>query len=88
MSLDASDGRIKVRHHCNDITKINENQKKLFSEAIEKEVVGRGSIQNLKVFKKYKVSPLGEIKEAKYEPRQPIALKTSPKKHRKQNNAQ
>lgn len=88
VSLDASDGRIKVRHHCNDITKINENQKKLFSEAIEKEVVGRGSIQNLKVFKKYKVSPLGEIKEAKYEPRQPIALKTSPKKHRKQNNAQ
>lgn len=88
VSLDASDGRIKVRHHCNDITKINENQKNLFSEAIEKEVVGRGSIQNLKVFKKYKVSPLGEIKEAKYEPRQPIALKTSPKKHRKQNNAQ
>lgn len=88
VSLDASDGRIKVRHHCNDITKINENQKKLFSEAIEKEVVGRGSIQNLKVFKKYKVSPLGEIKEAKYEPRQSIALKTSPKKHRKQNNAQ
>ena len=88
VSLDASDGRIKVRHHCNDITKINENQKKLFSEAIEKEVVGRGSIQNLKVFKKYKVSPLGEIKEAKYEPRQPIALKTFPKKHRKQNNAQ
>ncbi len=88
VSLDASDGRIKVRHHCNDITKINENQKKLFSETIEKEVVGRGSIQNLKVFKKYKVSPLGEIKEAKYEPRQPIALKTSPKKHRKQNNAQ
>ena len=66
VSLDASDGRIKVRHHCNDITKINENQKKLFSEAIEKEVVGRGSIQNLKVFKKYKVSPLGEIKGAKY----------------------
>lgn len=88
VSLDASDGRIKVRHHCNDITKINENQKNLFSEAIEKEVVGRGSIQNLKVFKKYKVSPLGEIKEAKYEPRQPIVLKTSPKKHRKQNNAQ
>lgn len=36
-------------------------------------------IQRLKVFEKYKVSPLGELKPSKYEPRQPIALKTTPK---------
>lgn len=89
VSLNTSSASIALVKHDNKFETLTSNQAKLFSNAKENNVIVEGlGIQNLKVFKKYKVSPLGEIKEAKYEPRQPIALKTSPKKHRKQNNAQ
>lgn len=89
VSLNTSSASIALVKHDNKFETLTSNQAKLFSNAKENNVIAEGlGIQNLKVFKKYKVSPLGEIKEAKYEPRQPIALKTSPKKHRKQNNAQ
>ena len=89
VSLNTSSASIALVKHDNKFETLTSNQAKLFSNAKENNVIVEGlGIQNLKVFKKYKVSPLGEIKEAKYEPRQPIALKTSPKKHQKQNNAQ
>ena len=89
VSLNTSSASIALVKHDNKFETLTSNQAKLFSNAKENNVIAEGlGIQNLKVFKKYKVSPLGEIKEAKYEPRQSIALKTSPKKHRKQNNAQ
>lgn len=89
VSLNTSSASIALVKHDNKFETLTSNQVKLFSNAKEHNVIAESlGIQNLKVFKKYKVSPLGEIKEAKYEPRQPIALKTSPKKHRKQNNAQ
>ncbi|WP_179858618.1 type II CRISPR RNA-guided endonuclease Cas9 [Helicobacter pullorum] len=89
VSLNTSSASIALVKHDNKFETLTSNQAKLFSNAKENNVIAESlGIQNLKVFKKYKVSPLGEIKEAKYEPRQPIALKTSPKKHRKQNNAQ
>ncbi len=89
VSLNTSSASIALVKHDNKFETLTSNQAKLFSNAKEHNVIVESlGIQNLKVFKKYKVSPLGEIKEAKYEPRQPIALKTSPKKHRKQNNAQ
>ena len=89
VSLNTSSASIALVKHDNKFETLTSNQAKLFSNAKENNVIAEGlGIQNLKVFKKYKVSPLGEIKEAKYEPRQPIVLKTSPKKHRKQNNAQ
>ena len=89
VSLNTSSASIALVKHDNKFETLTSNQAKLFSNAKEHNVIAESlGIQNLKVFKKYKVAPLGEIKEAKYEPRQPIALKTSPKKHRKQNNAQ
>ena len=41
---------------------------------------GRTGIKELKVFEKYRVSPLGEYQKADFTPRQAIALKSSPKR--------
>lgn len=84
VSLGTATASIAIIKHDNKFENLTPNQAKLFSNATQKEVVAKSlGIQNLKVFEKYKVSPLGELKPAKYEPREPIALKTTPKKHSK-----
>lgn len=51
------------------------------TQEIEGKIIGgRTGIQNLKTFEKYQVSPLGEVQKAEFEPRQDIALKSSPKR--------
>ncbi|RDU64855.1 type II CRISPR RNA-guided endonuclease Cas9 [Helicobacter sp. MIT 14-3879] len=60
-----------------------EEQKQDDENKEQKIIGGRLGIQNLKTFKKYQVSPLGEVKEVGKETRQAIALKST--KHIKQD---
>ncbi|MDE7174390.1 MAG: hypothetical protein K2N70_08635, partial [Helicobacter sp.] len=70
--------------HNNKFEDLSENEKLLYSNATPKEVVGKSiGIQNLKIFEKYQVSPLGEVQKAEFTPRQPISLKSSPKNKKK-----
>ncbi|WP_334085404.1 hypothetical protein, partial [Helicobacter typhlonius] len=70
-----------VEKHNNKFEGLSENEKILYSNATQKEVVGKSiGIQNLKTFEKYQVSPLGEMQKAEFEPCQDIALKSSPKR--------
>ena len=81
----SSNAQINVAKHDNKFENLKADEKLLFSNATPKEVVGKSiGIQNLKVFEKYKVSPLGEVKKADFEARQNISLKTSPKRNKKE----
>lgn len=83
VSLGTATASIAIMKHDNKFENLTPSQVKLFSSAKEGRVVVESlGIQNLKVLEKYKVSPLGELKPAKYEPREPIALKTTPKSKR------
>lgn len=76
-----STASIQVEKHNNKFEGLSENEKILYSNATQKEVVGKSiGIQNLKTFEKYQVSPLGEMQKAEFEPCQDIALKSSPKR--------
>ncbi|WP_297601437.1 type II CRISPR RNA-guided endonuclease Cas9 [Helicobacter sp. UBA3407] len=81
VSFDTSTASIQVEKHNNKFEGLSENEKILYSNATQKEVVGKSiGIQNLKTFEKYQVSPLGEMQKAEFEPCQDIALKSSPKR--------
>ena len=81
VSFDTSTASIQVEKHNNKFEGLSENEKILYSNATQKEVVGKSiGIQNLKTFEKYQVSPLGEVQKVEFEPRQDIALKSSPKR--------
>lgn len=72
-------GVIKAEFHSNHLVSLTGNQKLLFSEAKQEKVQGRISIQNLETFEKWQVSPLGEVKKAKFKKRENISLKSTPK---------
>ncbi|MDE7175640.1 MAG: type II CRISPR RNA-guided endonuclease Cas9 [Helicobacter sp.] len=81
VSFGVSTASIQVEKHNNKFEGLSENEKNLYSNATQKEVAGKSiGIQNLKTFEKYQVSPLGEVQKAEPEPRQNIALKSSPKR--------
>ncbi|WP_301006306.1 MULTISPECIES: type II CRISPR RNA-guided endonuclease Cas9 [Helicobacter] len=81
VSFGTSTASIQVEKHNNKFEGLSENEKILYSNATQKEVVGKSiGIQNLKTFEKYQVSPLGEVQKVEFEPRQDIALKSSPKR--------
>lgn len=83
VSFGVATASITLAKHDNKSENLTENQSKLFSNTTDKNVRADNlGIQNFKIFEKYKVSPLGDIKPAPYEPRQPISLKTTPKKHK------
>lgn len=75
--FDTYSNRIVVEKHDNLFTNLSENEKLLFTE-IDKQR-GRTSIQNLKTFEKYQISPLGKYEKAEFKERENIALKSSPK---------
>ncbi len=86
VSFGVATASIQVEKHNNKFEDLSENEKLLYSNATPKEVVGKSiGIQNLKVFEKYQVSPLGndEIQKAESMPRQAISLKSSPKGKKK-----
>lgn len=71
---------ISVEKHDNHFTTLTDNQKLLFTNATPQEVKGLSiGIQNLKVFEKWQVSPLGEVKKAEFKKRENISLKSTPK---------
>ena len=75
-----STASINVEKHNNHFTTLTDNQKLLFTNATPQEVRGLSiGIQNLKVFEKWQVSPLGEVKKAKFKKRENISLKSTPK---------
>lgn len=75
-----SNAQINVEKHDNHFTTLTNNQKLLFTNATPQEVKGLSiGIQNLKVFEKWQVSPLGEVKKAEFRERESISLKSSPK---------
>lgn len=79
-----SNAQINVEKHDNHFTTLTDNQKLLFTNATPQEVKGLSiGIQNLKVFEKWQVSPLGKrdfkANGDKPEIRQEIRLKSSPK---------
>ncbi len=81
VSFGVSTASIQVEKHNNKFEGLSENEKNLYSNATQKEVVGKSiGIQNLKTFEKYQVSPLGEAHKAEFESRQEIKLKNSPKR--------
>lgn len=81
VSFDSSNAQIDVRSHNNHFSVLNENQKLLFKSATQAEVIGESiGIQNLKVFEKWHVSPLGEVRKAEFSPRGEAKLKTSKKR--------
>ncbi|WP_291953130.1 type II CRISPR RNA-guided endonuclease Cas9, partial [Campylobacter sp.] len=80
VSFSVSTSTIELRKHDNKFENLTPNQKLLFTTAKEEDVSIKSlGIQNLKIFEKYIVSPLGEKTKAKFEPRQNISLKTSKK---------
>lgn len=81
MSFNSSIAQISVAKHDNNFSTLTENQKLLFSNATKEEVVGKSiGIQNLKVFEKWQVSVLGEVKRTQSYPRENISLASKAKK--------
>ena len=96
-SFDIDSCRIFIEKHDNYYTKMSENESKLFTEKAKKNdklqenserkiIGGRVGIQNLEIFEKWQVSPLGKrdfkANGDKPEIRQEIRLKSSPKDSR------
>lgn len=76
--FDTSGGQIKVEKHNNLFANLSHSESILFNESEKKQ--GRTGIQNLKIFEKWQVSPLGEVSKAEFKEREPIALKSTPKR--------
>ncbi|MGX2972497.1 type II CRISPR RNA-guided endonuclease Cas9 [Helicobacter sp. T3_23-1059] len=80
VSFGIATASISVEKHDNHFGSLTQNQKLLFTNATPQEVKGLSiGIQNLKVFEKWQVSPLGEVQKAEYKEREDIKLKSSPK---------
>ena len=76
--FDTSGGQIKVEKHNNLFANLSHSESILFNEPEKQQ--GRTGIQNLKVFEKWQVSPLGEVSKVEFKEREPIALKSTPKR--------
>lgn len=94
-SFDVDSCRILIEKHDSYYVAMNENESKLFTEKErvkkgensksdnERKIIGgRVGIQNLEIFEKWQVSPLGEVKKTEFKEREPISLKSSPKDSR------
>lgn len=76
--FDTSGGQIKVEKHNNLFANLSHSESILFNEPEKQQ--GRTGIQSLKIFEKWQVSPLGEVSKAELKEREPIALKSTPKR--------
>lgn len=83
MGFGIATASISVEKHDNHFATLTDNQRLLFNIATPKEVAGKSiGIQSLKIFEKWQVSPLGEVSKAEFKEREPIALKSTHKKHK------
>lgn len=73
---------IEVAKHDNFAKNITPNQEQIFKLSEDRLSIEESMIafQNLKVFEKWQVSPLGEVSKAEFKEREPIALKSTPKR--------
>ncbi|MDA3052704.1 hypothetical protein OFO01_04470 [Campylobacter sp. JMF_01 NE2] len=73
--------QIRVAKHSNNKADLTSDEIKIYGDISKKDKVEQPSlgIQGLQIFEKMKVSPLGEISACKFEPRQGVKLKSSPK---------
>lgn len=86
-NFNPSNSSLTIAKHDNkakeDLSDLSEDEKILFKHKAEKgvvKIIGEGvGIRNLKIFEKYQVSPLGEVKKAEFKERENISLKSSPK---------
>lgn len=81
VKFDIGGGQIAFKSHDNRLQSLTENQIKLYGtkDPTEENVQGRVGIQNLEIFEKWQVSPLGEVKKAEFKKRENISLKSTPK---------
>lgn len=77
-TVDSSTGTMSFKHHSNHI--FSDDEEKFFKKTTSGFLAKGRGIQNLKVFKKCIISPLGEISEAYFEPRKDARLKTAKKR--------
>ena len=75
---------IEVVKHDNFVKNITPNQEQIFKLSKDRLSIEESMIafQNLEIFEKWQVSPLGEVKKAEFKEREPISLKSSPKDSR------
>lgn len=73
---------IEVTKHDNFAKNITPNQEQIFKLSEDRLSIEESMIafQNLKVFEKWQVSPLGEVSKVEFKEREPIALKSTPKR--------
>lgn len=73
---------IEVAKHDNFAKNITPNQEQIFKLSEDRLSIEESMIafQNLEVFEKWQVSPLGEVSKAEFKEREPIALKSTPKR--------
>ena len=81
---------IEVVKHDNFVKNITPNQEQIFKLSKDRLSIEESMIafQNLEIFEKWQVSPLGEVKKAKFKKRENISLKSTPKtaKHSMSNS--
>lgn len=77
-TVKSSSGTMSFKHHSNHIS--SDEEKDFFKETPSGFVAQSCGIQDLKIFKKCIISPLGEISEARFEPRKNVRLKTTKKR--------
>ena len=72
---------IEVVKHDNFVKNITPNQEQIFKLSKDRLSIEESMIafQNLEIFEKWQVSPLGEIKKAEFREREKISLKSTPK---------
>lgn len=72
---------IEVVKHDNFVKNITLNQEQIFKLSKDRLSIEESMIafQNLEIFEKWQVSPLGEVKKAKFKKRENISLKSTPK---------
>ena len=73
---------IEVAKHDNFAKNVTPNQEQIFKLSKDRTSIEESMVafQNLKVFEKWQVSPLGEVQKAEYKERESISLKSTPKR--------
>ena len=97
--INPSNSSITIAKHDNysqkeDLSDLSSDEREIFKRKVDKktgkiEIIGEGvGIRNLEIFEKWQVSPLGEVKKAKFKKRKNISLKSTPKnaKHSMSNS--
>lgn len=88
--INPSNSSITIAKHDNysqkeDLSDLSSDEREIFKRKVDKktgkiEIIGEGvGIRNLEIFEKWQVSPLGEVKKAKFKKRENISLKSTPK---------